>query len=326
MREEILNLLAIQQGEYISGESISQSLNISRAAVWKQIQGLKEAGYEIEAQTKKGYCLVKVPMSLDEWALKQELKTAYLGKSLRLFEELPSTNDWCKDWARQGGEAGTVVIAKRQTVGRGRMQRAWESPAGGLWMSVLLKPKLNLADAAKLTLSTGVALTRALHTLYGLEAGIKWPNDLVYQGKKIAGILGEVVGEWNSVQTIILGIGVNANFEIKDLSPELPADTLLTILGHNINLNRLAAEILFELEHEVQALEQGDVAGLKERWTTYAIGIGYTVEIERAGETFTGIFRGINESGELVLDHDGRESAFSSGEVRLRYHSGQYSL
>lgn len=325
MREEILNLLGNQQGEYVSGESISHSLNISRAAVWKQIQGLKEAGYEIEAQTKKGYCLVKAPASLDEWALKQELKTGYLGKTLRLFEELPSTNDWCKDLVRQGEESGTVVIAKRQTVGRGRMQRAWQSPTGGLWMSVLLKPKLNLADAAKLTLSTGVALARAIHTLYGLEAGIKWPNDLVYQGKKIAGILGEVVGEWNSVQTLILGIGVNADFEIQDLSPELPATTLRTILGHEINLNQLAAEILRQLEHEVQALEQGDVAGLKERWTTCAVGIGHAVEIERAGEKFAGVFHGINENGELILDYDGREQAFSSGEVRLRYNAGQYS-
>lgn len=323
MREKILDLLGNQQGEFLSGESISLSLNITRAAVWKQIQALREVGYEIEAQTKRGYRLVKAPASLDEWALKRELRTAALGRQLCLFDELSSTNDSGKDLVRQGGDHGTVVLAKRQTTGHGRMQRVWESPLGGLWMSVLLKPKLNLADAAKLTLSTGVALARTFRTLYDLKVGIKWPNDLVYEGKKIAGILGEVVGEWNTVQTLILGIGVNANFARQNLSPELPATTLRELLGHEVNLNQLAAMILLELEREVLALEQGDAQGLRERWTSFAVGLGSPVVVERAGETFTGTFQGIQENGELVLNQEGKEISFSSGEVKLRS-EGQY--
>ncbi len=324
MREKILDLLGNQQGEFLSGESISQSLNITRAAVWKQIHALKEAGYEIEAQTNRGYRLVKAPVSLDEWALKRELKTVALGRRLRLFDELSSTNDLSKDLVRQGEKHGTVVIAKRQTTGHGRLQRVWESPLGGLWMSVLLMPKLNLADAAKLTLSTGVALARAFRTLYGLDVGIKWPNDIVFQGEKIAGILGEVVGEWNTVQTLILGIGVNANFSRQGLSPELPATTLEELLGYEVNLNQLAAAILLELEREVLALEQGDVQGLRERWTSFAVGLGCPVVVERAGETFTGIFQGIQEDGELILELEDKRISFSSGEVKLRS-KGKYS-
>lgn len=324
MREKILDLLGNQRGEFLSGESISQSLSITRAAVWKQIHALKEVGYEIEAQTKRGYRLIKAPASLDGWALRQELRTVSLGRQLWLFEEVSSTNDSGKDFVRQGGVHGTVVLAKRQTIGRGRLQRVWESPTGGLWMSILLKPKLNLADAAKLTLSTGVALARTFELLYGLDVGIKWPNDLVCQGEKIAGILGEVVGEWNTVQTLILGIGVNANFTRQDLSPELPATTLRELLGHEVNLNQLAAAILLELEHEVLALEQGDVQGLRERWTSYAVGLGCPVVIERAGEIFTGIFRGIQENGELILEQEGKVISFSSGEVKLRS-KGKYS-
>lgn len=324
MREKILDLLGSQQGEFLSGESISQSLSITRAAVWKQIQALKEVGYEIEAQTKRGYRLIKAPVTLDGWALRQELKTVSLGRQLWLYEELASTNDLGKDLVRQGGVHGTVILAKHQTTGHGRLQRVWESPTGGLWMSVLLKPKLNLADAAKLTLSTGVALARAFKVLYGFEAGIKWPNDLVYQGEKIAGILGEVVGEWNTVQTLILGIGVNANFRRQDLSPELPATTLREILGHEVNLNQLAAAILLEMEREVLALEQGDVQGLRERWTSYAVGLGCRVFVERAGEIFTGVFQGIQENGELILDQEGKKLSFSSGEVKLRS-KGKYS-
>lgn len=318
MRNRILDLLKDQCGDFVSGESISQALNITRAAVWKQVQGLKEAGYEIEGQTKRGYRLVKVPHALDEWVLRQELKTDALGREFLLFEELSSTNDMSKDIVRQGKEHGTVVIAKRQSSGHGRMQRVWQSPQGGLWLSILLKPRLSLGDAAKLTLSTGVALAQTLQTLYGLEVGIKWPNDLVYQGNKIAGILGEVAGEWNTVQTLILGIGVNANFSREELSPELSATTLQDILGYEVNLNQLAATLLYTLEKEVQSLEQGDVQGLIKRWTSFAVGLDQPVRVERAGVVYSGIFKGIQESGELVLDHEGQELTFSSGEVTLR--------
>ncbi|AFL98620.1 birA, biotin-(acetyl-CoA-carboxylase) ligase [Desulfitobacterium dehalogenans ATCC 51507] len=325
MRNKILDILKNQQREeFVSGESISQALSITRAAVWKQIQGLKEAGYEIEGQTKKGYRLVKIPCAIDLWALQQELRTQALGRQLFLFEELPSTNDRIKDMARQGGEHGTVVIAKRQTIGHGRMQRVWESPDGGLWLSLLLKPRLSLGDAAKLTLSAGVALAQTLQDLYRLEVRIKWPNDIVIQGRKIAGILGEVAGEWNTVQTLILGIGVNANFSGQTLSPKIPAITLQDILGHEVNLNHLTAELLFNLEKEVQSLEQGDVQGLIQRWTSFAVGINRPVRIEKAGISYGGIFKGIRENGELVLDQEGQEITFSSGEVSLRAEE-QYS-
>ena len=179
MRKQILNLLDQQQGEYVSGEEISQKFNITRAAVWKQIKVLKDLGYEIEAQTKKGYRLLSAPMDLEEWAIQRELKTVSLGKNLKLFEELSSTNDYAKDWARLGIDHGAVVIAKKQSSGRGRLRRIWESPEGGLWMSMILKPNLELAEAAKLTLSAGVALAQTCKNLYGLEVKIKWPNDIV---------------------------------------------------------------------------------------------------------------------------------------------------
>lgn len=318
MRKKILDLLVKQQGEFLSGEGISQCLEITRAAVWKQIQSLKEAGYEIEAQTKKGYRLVKGPLGLDEWAIVQELQTEILGKPFRLYDELSSTNDWAKEWARQGAGNGAVILAKRQTSGHGRLQRVWESPLGGLWMSVILKPNLNLADAAKLTLSAGVALANVCQTLYGLDARIKWPNDLVFHGQKLAGILGEVVGEWNTVQTIILGIGINANFERNQLNPEFPATTLRGHLEQDINLNQLVAALLRELEKEVQALEHGDTEGLRERWMSKAAGLGTSVIVDRAGKQWVGTFKGIKETGELILDHKGQEVYFSSGDVKLR--------
>jgi BirA family biotin operon repressor/biotin-[acetyl-CoA-carboxylase] ligase len=318
VRNEILNLLASQPGKYISGETISQALKITRAAVWKQIKVLRESGYEIEAQTKSGYRLVNTPLSLENWVLKRGLKTRSLGREILCFEELPSTNDYAKTLIQQGVEDGVVVLARRQTSGRGRMRRVWESPEGGIWMTVILKPQLSLADAAKLTLSTGVALARTCRELYGKEVQIKWPNDLVYQGKKIAGILGEVVGEWNTVQTLILGIGINANLEIKDLSPDIPATTLKELLGHPVNLNDLVIAFLEALENEVKFLEEGDIEGLQERWLTQAAGIGKEVQVERAGQVFKGILKGISTSGELILEENGQENLFLSGDVKLR--------
>lgn len=322
MRDEILNLLASQPEKYISGEAISQSLKITRAAVWKQIRSLRELGYEIEAQTKSGYRLVKTPLSLEEWVLKRGLKTKTLGFEIHCFEELPSTNDYAKTLIQQGVEDGVVVLARRQTSGRGRMQRMWESPEGGIWMTVILKPQLSLADAAKLTLSTGVALTYACRELYDLDVEIKWPNDLVYQGRKIAGILGEVVGEWNTVQTLILGIGINANLERKGLSPDIPATTLKELLGHPLNLNDLVIAFLKALETEIKSLEAGDIEGLQKRWLAYAAGIGKEVQVERAGQVVKGILKGISTSGELILEVNNQEHLFSSGDVKLRSSEG----
>lgn len=322
MRKEILNLLASQPGKFISGEAISQCLNMTRAGVWKQIQTLKESGYEIESQTKSGYRLVRTPLSLEEWVLERGLNTKTLGQKIRCFEELSSTNDYAKELLHQGDAEGTVILAKRQTSGRGRMRRLWESPEGGIWMTVVLKPHLSLADASKLTLSTGVALARACRRLYGLEAQIKWPNDIVYQGKKIAGILGEVVGEWNAVQTMILGVGINANLERKDLPSDMQATTLKELLGHPIDLNELVLALLEELETEVDSLEKGDIEGLRARWMSHAAGIGKKVQIERAGQLYTGILRGISVNGELILEENNQEQLFNSGDVKLRSTEG----
>lgn len=322
MRNEILNLLASQPGKYISGEAISQALKITRSAVWKQIQSLRESGYEIEAQTKSGYRLLRTPLSLEEWVLKRGLKTKTLGCEIHCFEELPSTNEYAKTLIHQGVEDGVVILARRQTSGRGRMRRVWESPEGGIWITVILKPQLSLADAAKLTLSAGVALTRACRELYDLGVQIKWPNDLVFQGKKIAGILGEVVGEWNTVQTLILGVGINANLECRDLSPIIPATTLQELLGYPINLNDLVIAFLEALETEVKSLEEGDAEGLQERWLTYAAGIGKEVQVERAGQVFKGILKGISTSGELILEENRQEHLFSAGDVKLRSAEG----
>ncbi len=324
LRHDILHLLAAHPEKYVSGERISQQLKVTRAAIWKQIQVLKEEGFEIEGQTRNGYCLLKTPFSLNEWVLKKALTTISLGSKITLEDELESTNVWAKELARQGGAHGQVVIARSQSSGKGRLQRQWESPRGGLWMSVVLRPNLSLADASKLTLATSVAIVDAFEELYSLRIGIKWPNDLVFDGSKIAGILGEVVGEWNTVQALILGIGINVNFPRERLSPLLKATTLLEILGYEVDLNVLAAGIMKHLEKQVICLENKAFEELRSNWLERAVSLGEEVRILRGEQVCQGVFKGISIDGALLLETDDGEKSFSAGEVQVRSKIGEY--
>lgn len=321
---EILNILAANSEAYVSGERISQQLNVTRSAIWKQIKVLKEEGFEIEAQTKRGYRLLQTPFSLNEWVLKRALTTTSLGHLINLEDEMESTNVRAKGLARQGGVHGQIFLAKRQSGGRGRLQRPWESPAGGLWMSVVLRPNISLADASKLTLAASVAIVNALEKLFQLRIGIKWPNDLIFEGQKVAGILGEVVGEWNAVQTLILGMGINANFTHQQLNAAFNATTLYEILGYEVDLNLLAAEILKQLENELGSLEKKRFEELKLRWTERAVGLGQEVRILSGEQVFQGMFKGILIDGELLLETEDGEKRFTAGEVQLRSKMGKY--
>ncbi|KLU62026.1 bifunctional ligase/repressor BirA [Peptococcaceae bacterium CEB3] len=324
-RKEILDILAEWPGEFVSGERISKSLHATRAAVWKQIQALKASGYEIEGVTKSGYRLLSTPLDPDEWAIAHELRSKTLGHPLYLFDELSSTNDWAHDAVKQGADHGLTVMARRQVKGRGRLGRYFESPAGGLWFSVVLKPKLSLADAAKLTLSASLAVVDGIRAACGVAARIKWPNDIVYRGRKLAGILGEVSGEWTTLQSIVLGIGINCNLRKDQFPQDIPAETLLDLTGTRLNLNILAARVLESLEYEVETLEREGFASARERWLANAWGVGDEVLVRRGAEVFAGRFQGISAEGELLLQSLGGVMSFSAGEVQLRAPAGEYS-
>ncbi|WP_205623381.1 biotin--[acetyl-CoA-carboxylase] ligase [Desulfosporosinus sp. HMP52] len=324
LRDDILYLLTAHSEEVVSGQRISNQLNVTRAAVWKQIKILREEGFAIEAQTKNGYRLLKTPLALNEWVFKQALSTQALGRVVDFSDELSSTNDRAKELARQGALHGLTVLASRQQAGRGRLQRQWESPAGGLWMSVVLRPNLSLADASKITLAASVAIVDTVQELFELSIGIKWPNDLIYKGQKLAGILGEVVGEWNTVQTLILGIGVNGNFPRKQLNNTFPATTLQEILGFDIDLNLLAAKILENLERELIFLEEKKFDELRSKWTKRAIGLGEGVRIFRGENVIEGVFKGISIDGALILETGNEEITFSAGEIKLRSKQGYF--
>src|SRR5882762_5684300 len=220
---QILSALRSAANEGVSGAELSQKLGISRAAIWARIEELRKLGYDIEASPHLGYQLVSSPDVLHADDLLSRLgKTKVVGRDIRVFEETTSTNDVIEKLARDGVKEGVVVFAESQTKGRGRLGRKWISPAKkGLWFSVLLRPNLRPQEITQLTVASATALRRAIQSHTGLKPEIKWPNDVLVHGKKVAGILTELSGELDHVRYVILGIGVDVNLSPGEFPPDL---------------------------------------------------------------------------------------------------------
>src|SRR6516162_6115743 len=238
----------------VSGAELSQKLGISRAAVWARIEELRTLGYDIEATPHLGYRLLSSPDSLHADDLLARLgKTKVIGRDIRVFQETTSTNDVIEKLARDDVPEGAVVFAESQSKGRGRLGRKWVSPSRkGLWFSILLRPKLQPQETTQLTVAAATGLRRAIETTTGLKAKIKWPNDILINGKKSAGILTELTAELDRVKHIILGVGVDVNLSAADFPPELRkvATSLKIEAGKAISRADLAVQILRELDHD----------------------------------------------------------------------------
>src|ERR1700728_3785391 len=239
-----------QNPDGVSGADLAEQLHISRAAIWSRIEELRKIGYEIEAGPHFGYRLSGEPDALLADDLLARLgKTRLVGRDIHVFQETTSTNDVIEKLARDGVREGVVVFAESQTRGRGRLGRKWVSPARkGLWFSILLRPVLRPQEMTQLTVASATALRRAIIAETGLRPEIKWPNDLLINGKKVAGILTELSAESDRVKHIILGIGVDVNVDAGELPPEVrPLATSLKIeAGAEIPRVELAAQIIRE--------------------------------------------------------------------------------
>lgn len=272
VKSEILALLKKNQPGFVSGEEISDSLQVSRTAIWKHIKALREDGYVIESHPRVGYRLVSVPDRLYPDEITTHLRTRLIGKSVVYFPETVSTNDAAKELAAAGIPEGTLVVTEEQTGGRGRLGRAWHSPAGrGIWLSVILRPDINPMDAPKITLLTAVALARTLAAYPGIKPGIKWPNDILVEGRKIAGILTEMNAELDRVNFIVLGIGININTSLKEFPAELrdTATSLYTAAGRHWDRLEFLAKMLENLEELYLMLTQGRFPAIIKEWKSF---------------------------------------------------------
>lgn len=308
-------------GEFISGEEISRRLDISRTAVWKQINRLRSKGYEFEAVPKLGYRLVQMPTQLDELSLLAKLKTSKLGHQLRIIARTESTQNDAAVWALEGAEDGAVIIAEEQTGGRGRQGKSFHSPAGkGIWMSLILRPQIPLQFTPQLTLLSAVALCRAMKRMSEVDLGIKWPNDILYEDKKVCGILIESSAEDERLVHVIAGVGISVNLEEHDYPEELRSKvtSLKIASGKEIDRASLVAECLFELEQLYKLYVEQGFAPIRTLWEAQSVTIGRSLSVTTPNGIVSGVAQGLDDSGALiVLGEDGCYRKIFSGDVHF---------
>lgn len=305
---KILEILE-RSKDSISGEIISNQLGITRSAVWKNIKELRLMGYDIQSSQKEGYRLVHSSSKLLPYEVHKKLHTNIIGKRMRYFEHTPSTNSVGKQICSEGDPAkvhGTVIIAEEQTGGVGRMGRAWISPAGGIWITILLKPKVPIDHVFMITMAGAVAVARAIRKEFELGALIKWPNDIYIGKKKIGGLLLEISAEADTVHYCLLGIGIDVNNPVKDFAADLQRDitSVSTEVGHDVDRASFLARILREFENRFQLVESGEYDAIAQEWKSLSATLENRVLIRTPKNTFEGEAIDIDEFGALIVRKD----------------------
>ena len=305
---------------YVSGQELCNKFGVSRTAIWKVINQLKEAGYEIEAAQNKGYHLIAAPDVMTEAELESLKNTQWAGCEIYCFDSIDSTNTKAKELAEAGHPSGTLVVADQQTLGRGRRGRSWESPAGtGIFMTLMLKPDINPNNASMLTLVAAMATARAITEVTGKAAQIKWPNDIVMNGKKVVGILTEMSAQFDYINHIVVGIGINVHNEEFPEEIAKTASSLLLECGHRIHRASLIEAFLEEFERLYAVyLETEDMSGLQKEYDSLLVNRGRQVRVLDPKEPFEGKAMGITKKGELIVDTWESRKLVSSGEVSVR--------
>ncbi len=323
-RVKLLQCLEAQQGRWVSGQQISGKLGISRTAIWKHVNRLKKDGYEIESVPKKGYCLTRTVDRLDGQDIGGRLRTRTMGRpALMVLEETDSTNLQAKALAAGGAAEGTVVLADAQTTGRGRRGRHWHSPAGrNIYISIILRPPMNPSQAPRITLMAAVALARTLIDTAGLQATIKWPNDIMVRGRKLAGILTEISTEMDQVDYVVVGMGINVHIQAVDL-PEDIADIATSVAietGNPIARADLVADLLARFEACYRQLLREGFIPIMAQWRQLTDIIGRRVFVDVVNTRHLGIVRDVDDDGVLLLEDDQKKlhRIFSGDVTRLR--------
>lgn len=322
MKEQILQWLKQQDG-YVSGQALCEHFGVSRTAVWKQIQALKKDGYVIDSVSNKGYKLISSPDALFGEEVLPRLHTAWAGRHYYYYAQTDSTNIRAKQLAEEGAPHGSLVVAEKQTAGRGRRGRTWVIPEGeSITMSLLLKPEMELINASMLTLVAAMAIADAVRRALGDAATcyIKWPNDIVVNGKKICGILTEMTTEADYINSIVIGIGLNVNTTTFDPAVRDVATSLRLETGRCYSRSQLIADVMEAFEHYYDIFMQTqDLSALTDAYNAMLINCGRQVRvIEQDGEHIV-TARSVTRTGGLLVENaDGTEREIISGEVSVR--------
>jgi BirA family biotin operon repressor/biotin-[acetyl-CoA-carboxylase] ligase len=319
-QEQILMLFHRQPDSFVSGAEMSRSLGVSRTAVWKHIEQLRNLGYQIEAVTARGYRLRTSPDLLLPAELQAGLQTQIIGREMVYFADTDSTNDRAHALARDGAAEGTVVIAESQQAGKGRLGRRWTSPAGvNLYASIILRPPIAPRHAPQLTFLSAAAVVRAIAEITGLTPTVKWPNDVLLDGCKVAGLLNELDAETERIRYLILGVGVNVNMQAEQFPDDLryPASSLAMACGGEVSRLLFTRTLLEQIDRLYSQYQREGFEPIMQAWQEYFILTGQRVEVDCQGRLLRGQVLGLDEDGALLLRlDDGRQERVLAGDVR----------
>ncbi len=320
MKTKILTLLK-ESDSYLSGQELCNKFNVSRTAIWKAINQLKDEGYIIEAVQNRGYHLIEYPDLITYSEMKSVLTAKWAGAKLYYFDTLDSTNTKAKKLAEEGAPHGTLVIANQQSSGKGRRGRTWESPANtGIWMTLVLKPDMNPTNASMMTLVMALAVAKACNEITNVRCSIKWPNDIVLNNKKICGILTEMSAEMDCINHIVIGVGINANMDEFPDELKEKATSIKMEKGAKIKRAQLINKVMMHFEEEYELFMRNEELTLQTAtYNDLLVNKGKEVVVLEPSNQYNGIAHGINQKGELLVEKvDGQVIQVYAGEVSVR--------
>lgn len=317
MDDKILNIFRTSNGEFISGEDISEKLKISRAAIWKHIEQLRKEGYDIVGEPHVGYRLIGTPDKLIAEEVSYRLGTKVMGKNIHSYETTDSTMDIAHRLAQSGSPEGTAIFSEGQAKGRGRLGREWSSPKGkGTYLSLILRPKISPTHASKITLMSAIAVATAIRKITDLPALIKWPNDILVNGHKVCGILTEMSAEVNTVKYVVIGIGINVNTDKEHLPKG--AASLRSELGEAVSRVELTKELLREMEHQYHLFKEKGFEHIITEWRNLSYMLGERVRVLCQDKKIEGYAVDLDLNGALVIRLDsGFTEKVTAGDVLI---------
>lgn len=317
---KVLSFLKSHNTEYLSGQDLSDVLRISRVAVWKHIKKIREMGYKIESKQKLGYRLESNTDKLLPWEITSGLKTKTFGKHTYYFDSVDSTQTQAMKMASKVSH-GALIIAEKQTNGKGRLGRKWISPKGGIWLSIILHPKFDISVITLFPIASALALSNAIEKTLNIKSELKWPNDITINGKKVAGMLVDASIESNKIENMILGVGINYNVEVKQIekvlkdTPNFYGVTSLSEHNKTIKPVLLVQSFLLELEEIFNLLNKGDIKKIIRDWTKKSSTINQNIELITEDDKIKGKAIKIDDDGALVISSDKKNKRITSGDI-----------
>ena len=319
---KVLTFLQTHNTEYLSGQDLSDVLKISRVAIWKHIKKIQELGYIIESKQKSGYKLIANSEELLPWEITKGLKTKLIGQCAYYYDSLDSTQNQALKITNDIKNNGALVVAAKQTMGKGRSGRKWISPKGGIWISIVLFPKFDISKTTLFPIASSLALAYAIEKMFEISPELKWPNDVTIKGKKVAGMLVDVSLESNKIESLVLGVGINFNVNTKEIEKNLKNTPnfygVATLKGKNKNQSaiRLIQSFLKELEKIYDSLNGGKTDHIISEWTKRSSTLGKKIEIETINGKVNGRAIKIDYDGALVLSNNNKSERVIAGDIK----------